>query len=248
MKPQPAMSMSEFLALYSPLHAFPEFGTTIKLDLEKTGGQRMVFELPRPILPSHLSPATFYFEVRAKGECLQHLNGVIGFARSGEENVVGLPFQGKRFFAEDRPHPSDCSPLTDGAVHGLGIEWPTRQIFMAQDKRLLFFENADQVVELSQELVLRVVFEASELTKGQVELSFNFGKGKKLVYDVEQHLQDRRDEVEQSIRLKAKYALPTIKCSVCGQQIPITDEGIVELHPCKEERPLKQDGGGCVVQ
>jgi hypothetical protein len=162
--------------------------------------------------------------------------------------VRGVPFAGEHFFNEKSNHPSDCSPLSDGFVRGVGLEWVTKQIFLVEDARLLFYESIEELLpKLSVELYPTVVIEPVESNEGgSVSFHFNFGQ-KKFAFNLDEEVKERVEEVEQSLRLKQKYALPMIKCTLCGSQVSISEEGIVESHKCKAEVKKEESGGGCFI-
>jgi Ran GTPase-activating protein (RanGAP) involved in mRNA processing and transport len=212
---------------------------------------RIVLQSTLPLLPSHLAPATCYWEFEASGSGLSSLKGTVGVATLGGDDVRGVPFAGEHFFSDKTAHPSDCSPLAAGSARGVGLEWPTKQIFLVEESRLLFFESiAEMMPSPSAELYATVVIEVPPVGAiGTVKLDFNFGAERRFAYALDAHLVDRVPEVAQSLRLQEKYALPLIRCSLCGIQAPISDEGIVETHACiAPATPKKNDEAGCVLQ
>ncbi len=227
-------------------------GTEVVLNLASLrGGGGTVIQSTMPLLPSHLAPATCYWEFEASGLGLAALKGTVGVATLGGQDVRGLPFAGEHFFNDKTVHPSDCSPLCSGGTRGVGLEWPTKQIFLCEGGRMLFFESiADMFPTPAVELYATIVIEAPAAGAiGTVKFDFNFGSSRAFSYDLESHLTDRVPEVAQSLRLKEKYALPIIRCSLCGIQVPITEDGIVESHNCSAPAtPKKNDEAGCVLQ
>jgi hypothetical protein len=126
--------------------------------------------------------------------------------------VRGLPFVGEHFLGKTE-HPSDSSPISQGGMRGIGLEWPTKQIFLVESGSLLFFESVAEVfpnpcVELY--VSVRVDAPAPGSVGGPVNFSFNFG-AQKFAFDLESHLAERQSEVDMLLRLKQKYALPIIR-------------------------------------
>jgi hypothetical protein len=239
-------SLASLLSLRAKSARFPSGIELVVRDVSAP----ILFQSTFPVLPSHLSPATCYFEFEASGSGLSVLEGTVGVATRGSMDVRGFPIGGERFFSEKSAHPSDASPLAKPGQRGLGVEWPTKQIFLVDSGELLFFESISDVfphpgVELYASVVLKVPLAP---LGGPVKFAFNFGT-RKFVFDLESNLATRGPEIDQLLRLKEKYALPTIRCSLCGLHVPISDEGIVEAHNCAGAAPStpKKDDG-CVVQ
>lgn len=246
--PGTCRSLASLLSLRARATRFAGFGTELSLpSQQQPSTEPLLFQSVLPLLPSHLSPATCFFELEASGPGLAGLRGAVGVAARGSIDVRGLPFGGEHFFSDATTHPSDSSPLSRGGTRGIGLEWPTKQLFLVEAGQVLFFESvAELLPHPAVELYATLRIDAPPTAP--VKFSFNFG-ARKFVFDIDAHLEARAPEIEQLLRLKEKYALPIIRCSLCSIQVPISEDGIVEPHNCVAALPPtpKKDDAGCIL-
>ncbi len=245
-------TLSTFFSLRAKTTRFASGGTEVAL---QNVTQRVLLQSTRPLLPSHLSPATCYFEFEASGPGLVCLSGKVGVATRGSSDVRGVPIGGEHFFSDKTSHPSDSSPLAKGGIRGIGLEWPTRQIFIVEAGELLFFESVADIfphpaVELYASVLLELPAQTTAVSAAasSVKFAFNFG-AQRFLFDLNANLAARGPEIEQELRLKQKYALPIIRCSLCNMHVPISEDGIVEPHNCTAPAPPtpKKDDAACLL-
>jgi hypothetical protein len=216
-------SLEEFLYQFARKNSFPENEHTIVKDngngsvcvsffpAECSLFQAEKYALPRVLKGSE--PRVSFMEFRlvnwssfVKGGIDSFPRFRVGYATEGSRDVFGVSSLGEAF-ATHAKGADIVPPLMDGEWRGIGIEWDTKQMFFTHHDHLCHF---DRSIELEKgPLFPSVVFLTSKsvLRKSSAvvfEMEFRFTN---TLYNVEQHVEERREDIASYKELVKKYGM-----------------------------------------